>query len=360
MTQTISLKLKLKPTVEQELVLQHMVREYSETVRQIAKRTITEKEFDTKMSSKHVDGDLPGRLKAQAIRDAKTFYTLSKKRNFDIIPDLFNETCVWNNQSYKISPNEIDLSVMVNGSKDRMKVKLCASKDNRVERLLSHKLGTATLSNRNGKWMVYVALTINTSDIKTKKTPVGKAMGIDLGIKVPAVAITEDGKVKFFGNGRENKFMKRKFASKRKELMKNKKMKAVIKLGNKEQRWMQDKDHKISREIVNFAKENGITVIKLEKLSNIRQTVRLRKKQRKDLHSWSFYRLSSYIEYKANMEGIKVVYVNPAYTSQICPSCGEKNKVNDRNYKCKCGYKGHRDLVGAKNICFSENIIKNK
>lgn len=36
-------------------------------------------------------------------------------------------------------------------------------------------------------------------------------MGVDLGLKVPAVAVTEGGQTKFFGNGRMNKFKKRYF-----------------------------------------------------------------------------------------------------------------------------------------------------
>ena len=37
---------------------------------------------------------------------------------------------------------------------------------------------------------------------------------------------------------------------------------------------MKDQDHKVSRAIVNFAKENKISVIRLEQLANIRQTTR--------------------------------------------------------------------------------------
>ena len=55
-----------------------------------------------------------------------------------------------------------------------------------------------------------------------------------------------------FGNGRENKYMKRKFRSKHKKFGKAKKPQAIKKLNDKEQRWMKDKDHKISRQIVNF------------------------------------------------------------------------------------------------------------
>jgi transposase len=69
------------------------------------------------------------------------------------------------------------------------------------------------------------------------------------------------------------------------------------------------------------------------------------------LHTWSFYRLAKYIEYKAKLEGIKVEYVNPQHTSQICPCCGELNKARDRKYVCRsCGFNTHRDRLGAINI----------
>ncbi len=113
---------------------------------------------------------------------------------------------------------------------------------------------------------------------------------------------------------------------------------------------MKNQDHKISREIVNFAIENHVSTIRLEKLSGIRQTAKTSRKNEKNLHTWSFYRLAGYIEYKAILAGITVEYVNPAYTSQICPVCGKKNKAKGRNYTCKCGYHSHRDLVGAINI----------
>ncbi|MGD6819212.1 transposase, partial [Metabacillus sp. 113a] len=85
-----------------------------------------------------------------------------------------------------------------------------------------------------------------------------KRMGVDLGLKVPAVAITDDDKVCFFGNGRQNKYMKRTFRSKRRTLGRKKKLNAIRKLDDKEQRWMKDQDHKVSRAIVNFAKDNHI------------------------------------------------------------------------------------------------------
>lgn len=175
-------------------------------------------------------------------------------------------------------------------------------------------------------------------------------LGVDLGLKIPAVCVTDNEKVRFVGNGRKNKYIKRNFRSRRKMLGKAKKLNAIRKSQNKEQRIMKDIDHKLSRKIVNFAVSSGVGTIKLEKLANIRKTARISRKNEKNLHTWSFYRLAQYIEYKAKLLGIEVQYVNPAYTSQICPCCGTKNHANDRKYICACGFQGHRDIVGARNI----------
>ncbi|MGG3998178.1 transposase, partial [Aneurinibacillus thermoaerophilus] len=220
--------------------------------------------------------------------------------------------------------------------------------------LLKHKLGTLRITQKSGKWIAQISVTIPTGEGTGLKV-----MGVDLGLKVPAVAVTDDEKVRFFGNGRQNKYMKRKFRSVRKALGKKKKLNAIRKLDDKEQRWMKDQDHKVSRAIVDFAKENKISIIRLERLANIRQTARTSRKNEKNLHSWSFYRLSQFIEYKAKLVGIKVEYVNPAYTSQTCPQCSVRNKAQDRKYKCECGFEKHRDVVGAMNIRYAPVIDGN-
>ena len=49
--------------------------------------------------------------------------------------------------------------------------------------------------------------------------------------------------------------------------------------------------------------------IELERLANIRSTTRTSRKNNPSLHTWSFYRLAQYIEYKARFAGVKVEYV---------------------------------------------------
>ena len=77
-------------------------------------------------------------------------------------------------------------------------------------------------------------------------------------------------------------------------------------------------------------------------------------------HTWSFYRLAQFIEYKAKLAGISVEYVDSAYTSQRCPICGSVHHADDRNYTCECGFHIHRDLLGAMNICNSTEFVGNR
>ncbi|MEM2961306.1 MAG: zinc ribbon domain-containing protein [Candidatus Bathyarchaeia archaeon] len=39
-------------------------------------------------------------------------------------------------------------------------------------------------------------------------------------------------------------------------------------------------------------------------------------------HTWNFRGLQFYIEYKAKLSGLPVVYVNPRHISSLCPICG--------------------------------------
>ncbi|OXB94726.1 RNA-guided endonuclease InsQ/TnpB family protein [Parageobacillus galactosidasius] len=338
----LTVKFKILPTKEQEKYLTEILKEYISTVNRIVQVMINTKHI--KLTSKDIEANLPSAVKNQAIQDAKSVYKKYKKTNK--LPILKKPACIWNNQNYKIT-DCLSFPVFVNGKTKRIKVKILLTDYQKQQ--LNNKLGTLRITKKSGKWMAQVAV-----EVVDKQNNNENIMGVDLGLKVPAVAVTSNGKTRFFGNGRQNKYIRRKYKVLRQRLGKAKKLKKIKQIADKEQRWMKDQDHKISRQIVNFAVENNVSVIRLENLTNIRNTARTSRKNEKNLHTWSFYRLSKYIEYKANLEGIKVEYVNPKYTSQKCPKCQTLNKANDRKYMCKCcGYKTHRDRVGAFNIMYA-------
>ncbi|ERI07877.1 RNA-guided endonuclease TnpB family protein [Aneurinibacillus aneurinilyticus] len=354
MSQTITVKIKLLSTKEQASILKNMSKEYISTINSLVSEMVAEKK-STKKTTKDVPANLPSAVKNQVIKDAKSVFQKAKKSKYTAVSVLKKPVCIWNNQNYSFDFTHISMPIMIDGKTTKTPIRaLLVDKDNRNFDLLKHKLGTLRITQKSGKWIAQISVTIPT----VERTGL-KVMGVDLGLKVPAVAVTGDDKVRFFGNGRQNKYVRRMFKSKRKKLGKLKKLNAIRNLDDKEQRWMKDQDHKISRAIVDFAKENKISVIRLEQLANIRQTARTSRKNEKNLHTWSFYRLSQFIEYKANLVGIKVEYVNPAYTSQTCPKCSARNKAQDRKYKCECGFEKHRDLVGAMNIRYAPVIDGN-
>ena len=125
-----------------------------------------------------------------------------------------------------------------------------------------------------------------------------------------------------------------------------------ISIEDKESRYVTNSNHEISRKLVNLAVQEKVSIIVMEDLKNIRKTAYSSSKADRNLNSWAFYELQNFIEYKAKLEGIEVDYINPAYTSQSCNSCGIINKSNRKRnlYSCRCGYKVHADLNAARNI----------
>lgn len=108
--------------------------------------------------------------------------------------------------------------------------------------------------------------------------------------------------------------------------------------------------HKISRAIVDFAKQHGFGII-MEDLKGIRNHINKGRMLNRRLHSWNFRKLQSYIEYKAKVEGLPVVYVSPRGTSSLCPTCGGKLAPNGhRQLKCRCGYENDRDITACVNM----------
>ena len=129
--------------------------------------------------------------------------------------------------------------------------------------------------------------------------------------------------------------------------------------GDKEKRIMKDLDHKISHKIVNYALQNKLKII-VEDLKGIRQGKRKGnglKGINRFINSWSFYRLQTFIEYKAKENNIPFLKVPPNYTSQECSYCGIIGERNSKSFICKnkrCqSYRKERnsDVNASFNIC---------
>jgi IS605 OrfB family transposase len=124
-------------------------------------------------------------------------------------------------------------------------------------------------------------------------------------------------------------------------------------LSGKEARFRRDTNHVIGKQLVEKATDTN-RGIAIEELKGIRKRTRFRKNQRAKMSGWSFYQLRAFIEYKAALAGVRVVAVDPKYTSQMCSQCGHIEKANRKSqseFLCRsCGFETHADHNGALNI----------
>ena len=367
----LSETIKLYLSKEQRLLIVQTMNEYISTVNGLVSDAVNGGSIN-KYTSKDVKANLPSALSNQCIRDAKSIIRKYNKEMYKTeetnkrlkkqgktvflkepsVPILKRPCCYINNQNFRVKDDCIEFPVWSNGKTARLSVPAELTK--RQKSLFGGaKLGTMRIVFKRHK--IIAQIVYDVPDVEYKES--GNVMGVDLGIKCPAVSYISDGNIKFYGNGRKNKYMRRHYKYLRNKLQKSKHLDAVKRIDDKEQRIMKDIDHKISHDIIQTAVAHNVKVIKLERLANVRSTTRKSRKNNHSLHTWSFYRLAQFIEYKAKLAGIKVEYVNPAYTSQTCPVCGHVHHANDRNYVCRCGFHIHRDILGAMNICNSTEYV---
>lgn len=217
---------------------------------------------------------------------------------------------------------------------------------------------------------LFLNLTFDIPDKEVHEIVSGRTLGVDLGIATPAYVCLSDNTYIRSGFGSANDFfrVRQQLKNRRKKLYasltvvkggkgRNKKLKAADRLKEKERNFAKTYNHQLSYKIVKFAKDNKCEFINLEYLTKDGFENRI-------LSSWSYYELQKMIEYKAEREGIKVRYVDPAYTSQTCSKCGHVDKENrptQAKFKCiNCGLELNADHNASINIARSDNFVNKK
>ena len=185
---------------------------------------------------------------------------------------------------------------------------------------------------------------------------VSNIVGVDRGIRFLAATYNSNGK-SVFCSGNAVKEKRAHYKALRKQLQQvgtpssRRRLKA---LGQRENRWMRDVNHCVSKALVENNPEGTLFV--LEDLNNIRKaTERVCKDGRYVSVSWAYFDLEQKLKYKALKNRQLVVNVDPAYTSQTCPKCGHVAKSNRDKKKhlfcCEnCGYTSNDDRIGAMNL----------
>jgi IS605 OrfB family transposase len=202
-------------------------------------------------------------------------------------------------------------------------------------------------------------------------------LGIDMGINRPISIARSDNKfASQIEIGESIIGTRLQFQKRRKELSRalrftkggrgrNEKMKKLDSIKNKEHNYVETMNHKLSKMVIDYCKENNIGKIKMEDLTGITKD-----STEYFLKSWSYYQIESMIKYKAVEAGITIEYVEAKDTSKMCHCCGvvqdnSRSKEDVTKFICQtvdCNLFGKTqdaDINAAKNISKKKGF-KNK
>jgi putative transposase len=143
----------------------------------------------------------------------------------------------------------------------------------------------------------------------------------------------------------------------------------LVVIAGRERRLKHDRDHLISRRLVDSYPH---ALIGLEDLTHIRERTRRKHgqrasaKQRKaneHASKWAFAELHGYVAYKALLAGSMAVQVDAYQTSQACPGCGYTSEDNRPEkgllFSCRaCHLTLHADLIGARNVALRTRLAR--
>lgn len=215
--------------------------------------------------------------------------------------------------------------------------------------------GTAKLVKVKKIWYLHISATKEVPDFS--REDVKCVVGIDRGLRFLETVYDSDQKTSFV-SGKEILDKRNSFDNVRAELQARgtKSAKRALKrISGRENRWMSDVNHRLSKALVN--KYGSGTLYTIEDLTDVSFDERNfhDKKQAHDLRNWAFYDLETKLTYKAHGTESEVLKVDASYTSQRCPHCGRIRKENRDHkihaYHCdKCGFTTNDDRVGAMNI----------
>ena len=211
----------------------------------------------------------------------------------------------------------------------------------------------AELIRKGKRWFFNLVLDLPDSPIKKE----GKIFSVDVGEN--NLATTSNGTIH---GGKKLRHKRDVFLARRAKLQSNGSRSAkrcLQRVSGRERRRVKETNHLVSKKIVEEAVESGSKIIVLEDLTNIRKRIKGNKRMRSRLHRWCWYELQQFVGYKAQAKGIEVVYVNPAYTSQICSTCDGLGSRHKHLFKCSnCGSYQHSDCNAAINLLkLGESVV---
>jgi IS605 OrfB family transposase len=207
---------------------------------------------------------------------------------------------------------------------------------------LGWKLGESTLiKDYKGRFFFCFTFSKETT-IQPTATTHCTVLGVDLGVNTLAVTSNAE----FFGSVKPQRVRWERVVAELQAKGTRAAKRKLQRVSGAWKRFMTWVNHNVSKRIVEKLSEGDVLV--MEELTYIRQIA----KYKRWVHKWAFRELQLFLEYKATLKGVRVVYVRPHYTSKECNRCHSRNTRRYRGFfAChNCGHALNSDLNGARNI----------
>jgi IS605 OrfB family transposase len=349
-----TVRLELKPTPAQAQILTETLAQFTQAFNQVCAVGWTHREKNgvrlhhltyrtTKAASPGLVSDLLIQARVKATEALKSAFARIKRGGKTRCPHSTHCPARYNLKTYKLDWDGRFVRLSTSSGKMNIPFKL----PRYAAQYVGFEVDSADLLCRKGRFWLHVVVSV--PDVEFVAT--GQAVGVDLGVKHPAVTSSAH----FLGKRRWQHVEQRYFRLMRALQSKGTKSakRHLRKIRHKRMRFRRDCDHILSRRIVESCTP-GTTIV-IENLTDIRQRVKQRKgRQQRRLHAWSFAQLRGFLAYKAEEQGMQVVAVDPRHTSQRCSRCGHQDRANRRSqslFQCRaCGYTLNADYNAAKNV----------
>ncbi len=212
--------------------------------------------------------------------------------------------------------------------------------------------GEADLVYKKGKFYLFQTVDVPEEEVKD----VENFLGVDFGLV--SIATLSNGKEFNSKKLQDYREQRQKVRSSVQSKRTRGSKKLLKRLSGRERTHASITNHTIAKQIVHIAKEEN-KGIAIEDLKGIRfSSLKKGKKFRTIVGKWSFNQLRQYISYKAVLNGVQVVLVNPRYTSKTCSNCHHIGNRKGKVFECNnCGNNMDADVNASRNIATLGSVV---